>query len=53
MELHALVNVLWGIQVSYIMNHNSGFIIGIAMIFFAKTLIEHTPKSHLKKHPSA
>ena len=37
----------------YIMNHDSGFIIGIAMIFFAKTLIEHTPKSHLKKHPSA
>jgi len=22
------------------------------MIFFAKTLIEHTPKSNLKKHPS-
>ena len=36
-----------------IMNHDSGFIIGIAMVFFAKTLIEHTPKSHLKKHPSA
>ena len=34
------------------MNHNSGFIIGIAMIF-AKTLIEHVPKSHLKKYPSA
>ena len=34
------------------MNHDSGFIIGIAMIF-VKTLIEHTPKSHLKKHPSA
>ena len=31
------------------MNHNSGFIIGIAL---AKTLIKHTPKSHLKKHPS-
>jgi len=31
-----------------IMNHDSRFIIGIAMIF-AKTLIEHTPKSHLKK----
>jgi len=30
----------------HIMNHNSGFIIGIVMIF-AKTLIEHTPKSHL------
>ena len=35
-----------------IMNHDSGFIIGMAMIF-AKTLIEHTLKSHLKKHPSA
>ena len=35
-----------------IMNHDSGFIIGIAMIF-SKTLLEHTPKSHLKKHPSA
>jgi len=34
------------------MNHGSGFIIGIAMIF-AKTLIENTPKSHLIKHPSA
>ena len=22
-------------------------------MIFAKTLIEHTPKSHLKKHPSA
>ena len=34
---------------SHIMNHDSGFIIGIAMVF-AKTLIEHTPKSihHLK-----
>jgi len=34
------------------MNHDSGFIIGIAMIF-CQTLIEHTPKSHLKKHLSA
>jgi len=34
------------------MNHGSGFIIVIAMIF-TKILIEHTPKSHLKKHPSA
>jgi len=37
----------------HIVNHNSGFIIGIAMIFFAKTLIKHAPKSHLRKHPSA
>ena len=36
-----------------IVNHDSGFIIGITMIFFAKILIEHTPKSHLKKYPSA
>ena len=35
-----------------IMNHDSGFIIVIAMIF-AKTLIENTPKSYLKKHPLA
>ena len=42
---------IWSFYI--IMNHDSGFIIGIAMIFFAKTLIEHTPKSHLKKDPSA
>ena len=34
-----------------IMNHDSGFIIGIAHVFFVKTLIEHTPKNHLGKHP--
>ena len=39
-------------RLDYIMNHNSGFIIGIAHVF-CKTLIEHTPKSHLKKHFSA
>jgi len=32
-----------------IMNHDSGFIIGIAHGFFAKTLIEGTPKIHLEK----
>ena len=30
-----------------IMNHDSGF-----MIFFAKILIERTPKNHLEKYPS-
>ena len=34
-----------------IMNHNSGFIIWIADLFFAKILIEHTPKTCLKKYP--
>ena len=33
------------------MNHNSGFIIGIAYVFLAKTLIEHTPKHNLGNHP--
>jgi len=33
-----------------IMNHDSGFIIGIAHVF-AKILIEHTTKTCLKKHP--
>jgi len=37
--------------VTMIMNHDSGFIIGIADVFFAKILIEHTPKTCLKKHP--
>jgi len=32
------------------MNHDSGFIIGITD-FFAKILIEHTPKTCLKKYP--
>ena len=41
----------WFISI-IIMNHDSGFIIRIAMIF-AKTLIECIPKSYLKKHPSA
>ena len=27
------------------MNHNSGFTIKIANVFFAKILIEHTPKT--------
>ena len=36
--------------------YHSGFIIGIAFVFFvvffvAKTLIEHTPKNNLGKHP--
>jgi len=39
-------NNIWDV----IMNHDSGFIIGIAM-FFAKILIEHTLKTCLKKHP--
>jgi len=30
------------------MNHDSGFIIEIAYVFFAKILIEHIPKSALK-----
>jgi len=34
-----------------IMNHDSGFIIGIANVF-SKILIEHTPKTCLRKHPS-
>ena len=34
-----------------IMNHDSGFIMGSPM-FFAKILIERTPKNHLEKHPS-
>ena len=34
------------------MNHDSGFIIEIAHVFFAKLLIERTPKNHLEKHPS-
>ena len=36
----------------HIINHDSGFIIGIAM-FFAKILIERSPKNHLEKHLSA
>ena len=36
-----------------IMNHDGGFIIGIAHdFFFAKTLIERTPENHLEKYPS-
>jgi len=31
------------------MNHDSGFIIGIAHFFFAKTLIQRTPKNHFEK----
>ena len=34
-----------------IINHDSGFIIEIAYDF-AKTLIKHTPKNYLEKHPS-
>ena len=34
------------------MNHDNGFIIGIAHVF-AKGLIEYTPKDCLEKHPSA
>ena len=36
-------------------NRDSGFIIGIANVFsffFAKLLMEHSPKIHLEKHPS-
>jgi len=33
------------------MNHDSGFIIGIAHVFFTKILIERTPKNYLGKHP--
>jgi len=42
--LVSLYNVL-------VMNHDSGFIIGIAQVF-AKILIEHTAKTHLINHPS-
>ena len=38
-------------KVMLVMNHDSGFIIGIAHVF-VKILIEHTPKNHLEKHPS-
>jgi len=34
-----------------IMNHDSGFIIGIAYDF-CKTIIERTPKTYLEKQPS-
>jgi len=34
-------------EIWYIMSHESWFIIKIATLFFAKTLIEHTPKNHL------
>ena len=38
--------------VHIIKNHDSGFIIGIAHVIFAKILIERTPKNQLEKHPS-
>ena len=34
------------------MNHDSGFIIGIAHVFFAKILIERTSKNYIEQHPS-
>jgi len=37
--------------IMFIMNHDSGFIIGIANVF-SKPLIERTPKISLRKYPS-
>jgi len=45
-------SALDAVQHGDIMNHDSGFIIGIAQVFFAKTLIECTAKNHLINHPS-
>jgi len=48
-DVHRLLPRVHNIE-GFIMNHDSGFIIGITDIF-AKILIEHTPKTCLKKHP--